>query len=275
LYEGYYDQQLGSLDPKRTAIDEVRSIRGELSVDAARQYLARFRLHGDDPFRRVESLSGGERSRLALAKLLLEPKNLLFFDEPTNHLDIFATKILEEALLGFEGTVVLVSHDRRLLENVTTRTIVFSPEGAGQSAEGGARKLAGIYPGGFADYWQSLKKPANPEPLAVKPAQAPAPAAAPAARHQERREAQRELERKRRRAERLEEQIAEAESQLADLRDKLRAAPGDDWERLHELCDKEQALVRKVDTMLKEWESLSLELEKAAERPAAEQGGGA
>ena len=121
LQEGYFDQHLGDVDPRLTAVDNVRRVRGDFTVEAARQYLARFRFWGDDPLRVVSGFSGGERSRLALAKLLLEPRNLLFLDEPTNHLDIPAAEILEEALAGFEGTVILVSHDRRFLENVTTR----------------------------------------------------------------------------------------------------------------------------------------------------------
>ena len=140
LYEGYFDQHLGSLDPQKTGVDEVRSVRGDLNSDGARQYLARFRFYGDDPLRRVSSLSGGESTRLALAKLLLEPRNLLFLDEPTNHLDIPAAEILEEALVGFEGTVVLISHDRRFLETVTTRTASFGPSGID------------LYDGGFKDY---------------------------------------------------------------------------------------------------------------------------
>ena len=123
LQEGYFDQHLGDVDPTLTAVDNVRTIRADFTVEAARQYLARFRFWGDDPLRVVRGFSGGERSRLALAKLLLEPKNLLFLDEPTNHLDIPAAEILEEALVGFEGTVLLVSHDRRFLENVTTRIV--------------------------------------------------------------------------------------------------------------------------------------------------------
>src|SRR5208337_3856364 len=111
LQEGYFDQHLGEVDPALTAVDNVRRVRGAFTVETARQYLARFRFYGE------------ERSRLALAKLLLEPKNLLFLDEPTNHLDIPAAEILEEALTGFDGTVILVSHDRRFLENVTTRIV--------------------------------------------------------------------------------------------------------------------------------------------------------
>ena len=144
--EGYFDQHLGSLDPSRTAVEEIRSVRGDLNVDGARQYLARFRFYGDDPLRKVSGFSGGERSRLALAKLLLEPRNLLFLDEPTNHLDIPAAEILEEALVGFEGTVILVSHDRRFLENVTTRTI---------SIRDG---VCDIYPGGFRDFVEAGRR---------------------------------------------------------------------------------------------------------------------
>ena len=156
LYEGYFDQHLGSLDPQRTGVDEVRSVRGDLNSDGARQYLARFRFYGDDPLRRVSSLSGGESTRLALAKLLLEPRNLLFLDEPTNHLDIPAAEILEEALVGFEGTVVLISHDRRFLETVTTRTASFGPNGID------------LYDGGFKDYVDAkLRQAAAEQTLAA------------------------------------------------------------------------------------------------------------
>ncbi|WP_437903745.1 ABC-F family ATP-binding cassette domain-containing protein [Sorangium sp. So ce327] len=146
LCQGYFDQHLGSLDPSRTAVEEIRSVRADMNVDATRQYLSRFRFYGDDALRKVQGFSGGERSRLALGKLLLEPRNLLFLDEPTNHLDIPAAEILEEALAGFEGTVLLVSHDRRFLEAVTTR-IVAVREGR-----------VDIYPGGFRDYRDNLEK---------------------------------------------------------------------------------------------------------------------
>jgi ATP-binding cassette, subfamily F, member 3 len=160
LYEGYFDQHLGSLDPKKTAVDEIRSVRGDLNVDGAREYLARFRFYGDDPLRRVSSFSGGESTRLALAKLLLEPRNLLFLDEPTNHLDIPAAEILEEALVGFEGTVVLISHDRRFLETVTTRTASFGPDGID------------LYDGGFKDYAEAKLRKAAAEQALIAAASA-------------------------------------------------------------------------------------------------------
>jgi ATP-binding cassette subfamily F protein 3 len=168
LAQGYFDQHLGSLDPGKTAVDEIRSVRGDLNVDGARQYLARFRFYGDDTLRRVSGFSGGERSRLALAKLLLEPRNLLFLDEPTNHLDIPAAEILEEALAGFEGTVLLVSHDRRFLEGVTTRVILVR--------DGEVE----IYPGGFRDYEDTLARRAAVTRESAKQAAKDAADAAPA-----------------------------------------------------------------------------------------------
>src|SRR6185369_16559637 len=157
LQEGYFDQHLGEVNPELTAVDEVRRVRGDFTIEAARQYLARFRFWGDDPLRVVSGYSGGERSRLALAKLLLEPRNLLFLDEPTNHLDIPAAEILEEALVGFEGTVILVSHDRRFLENVTTRVVSVRDA------------KVEIYPGGFSDFAQATQSKTEPAPAKAAP----------------------------------------------------------------------------------------------------------
>jgi ATP-binding cassette subfamily F protein 3 len=276
LREGYFDQQLGSLDPKRTGVEEIRSVRGDLNSDGARQYLARFRFYGDDPLRKVGSLSGGESTRLALAKLLLEPRNLLFLDEPTNHLDIPAAEILEEALIGFEGTVILVSHDRRFLETVTTRTLSFTPHGVD------------IYEGGFKDYGDALERQRRAEaevrertsarapskPEARRPSSPPRPpaAAAPAKGaddHQARRALSREIEKKRKRVSELEKQIGELEGTLAGFRDELKGSDGSNWERLHELALKDREYSQLLERAMKEWDTLSDELAKL---PGADQG---
>ncbi len=258
LRDGYFDQHLGSLDEAKTGVDEVRSVRGDLNLDGARQYLARFRFYGDDPLRRVASLSGGERTRLSLAKLLLEPRNVLFLDEPTNHLDIPAAEILEEALTGFEGTVILVSHDRRFLETVTTRTIAFRP---GLDVD--------VYEGGFKDYTDSLARAARAAreqqaPPAPKPR--PARAAEPQggkAVHHERRAAARELERKRKRLQELDAAIAAGEVEVERHRDELKSATDGKWERLHQLAKEERSLTQKLEAMTAEWLALSEALEAA------------
>jgi ATP-binding cassette subfamily F protein 3 len=125
---GYFDQKLGSLDEERSLVEEIQSVRADLSPEVVRQYLAKFRFFEDDPFRSVRGLSGGERSRLAMAKMMLFPRNVLALDEPTNHLDIPARETLEEALREFEGTLVVVSHDRYFLDRICTRLLVIEGE---------------------------------------------------------------------------------------------------------------------------------------------------
>ena len=264
LQEGYFDQHLGDVDPRLTAVDNVRLVRGDFTVEAARQYLARFRFWGDDPLRVVSGFSGGERSRLALAKLLLEPKNLLFLDEPTNHLDIPASEILEEALVGFEGTVLLVSHDRRFLENVTTR-IVHVRDGRAE-----------VYPGGFRDYEAASRKEKKGKAVtaggATAQAGARSKAEAPAAgeqrageaarqRYEEKRQVAGAIEKKKRRVKELEAAIATGEKDLERLRSKIRQGPGADWEMLAKMAHEEQALTKKMDAMLLEWARLSEEVQ--------------
>jgi ATP-binding cassette subfamily F protein 3 len=257
LQEGYFDQHLGAVNPSNTAIEEVRSIRGDLNADGARQYLARFRFWGDDPLRVVAGFSGGERSRLALAKLLLEPRNLLFLDEPTNHLDIPAAEILEEALVGFDGTVLLVSHDRRFLETVTTRIV---------SVRDGSVE---VYPGGFSDF-AAAHAPPKPEPRRDKKAEAreakksdvPPPAIEQAKKkeHDAHKQSSRDREKRARRFKELEDLIAAGEKQLGEMRDKLREDPAGDWAKLARMAAEEQALAKKVDSLMTEWTKLGGEL---------------
>jgi ATP-binding cassette subfamily F protein 3 len=250
VQEGYFDQHLGEVDTTVTAVDNVRQVRGDFTGEAARQYLSRFRFWGDDPLRVVSGFSGGERSRLALARLLLEPRNLLYLDEPTNHLDIPAAEILEEALMAFDGTVILVSHDRRFLENVTTRVV---------SVRDGK---AEAYPGGFKDYERFGQAP----PVQAEPTPAPREERGKTGKdkavekYEEQRLAARALEKKKKRIQELEGLIATGEKELDVLRGKLKSGPGDDWEKLAKMATEEQALTRRVDSMLVEWARLSEEV---------------
>jgi ATP-binding cassette subfamily F protein 3 len=267
LQEGYFDQHLGEVNPALTAVEEVRTVRGDFTVEAARMYLARFRFWGDDPLRVVSGFSGGERSRLALAKLLLEPRNLLFLDEPTNHLDIPAAEILEEAIIGFEGTVILVSHDRRFLESTTTRII---------SVRDGA---VDIYPGGFRDY-AAAHAPKKEEVASAarggareggkkterheRRESAPPPKDEATAREKQRafddqKNRARLEERKKKRVVELEKTIADGEKELVVLRAQLREDPAGDWAKLAEMAKKEQALGKQVEAMMLEWTRLATE----------------
>ena len=261
LQEGYFDQHLGAVNPSHSAVEEVRTVRGDFTVEAARQYLARFRFWGDDPLRVVSGFSGGERARLALAKLLLEPRNLLFLDEPTNHLDIPAAEILEEALSSFEGTVILVSHDRRFLETVTTRVV---------SVRDGK---VDVFPGGFSDFASSRADKASEdarekakarerEKNREKPKEIDKPRdkEKDKAQHERNRVASRDREKKQRRFKDLEDLIAAGEKQLGELRAALKEDPAGDWAKLAKMAAEEQALSKKVDSLMSEWTSLGEEL---------------
>jgi ATP-binding cassette subfamily F protein 3 len=119
---GYYDQhQDEALDPRRTVLEEVRTVAGDQPDGALRSVLGRFLFTGDDVFKPVAVLSGGERSRVALAKFLIRPSNVLLLDEPTNHLDRATQRKLITALEGYDGTVICASHHPAILDRVATR----------------------------------------------------------------------------------------------------------------------------------------------------------
>ena len=120
---GYYDQENQNLTPTNTVLDELHNAYPALTDLEVRSALAAFRFVGDDVHKEVSVLSGGERARLTLAKLILSEMNVLILDEPTNHLDIDSREALESALEAFDGTIICVSHDRYFIEKLSTRII--------------------------------------------------------------------------------------------------------------------------------------------------------
>ena len=127
---GYYDQENRRLSEDATVLDELAMTYPAMTNTELRSALARFLFDADDVMKRVGDLSGGERARLTLCKLILKNVNLLVLDEPTNHLDIASREALEEALEGFDGTILAVSHDRYFIDRVASRIIELSPSGA-------------------------------------------------------------------------------------------------------------------------------------------------
>jgi ATP-binding cassette subfamily F protein 3 len=123
---GYFAQAHEALNPNNTLIDEIFATKA-MQISQARAYLGMYLFSDDDAFRKVATLSGGERGRLALAKLALEGANLLLLDEPTNHLDIASQEILQNVLADFDGTILLVSHDRYLVEALATQIWAVTP----------------------------------------------------------------------------------------------------------------------------------------------------
>ena len=127
---GYYDQRLTLVDERNSVLDELRTVAATTTSDGElRGFLGRFLFSGDDVFKPVAALSGGEKGRLALARLIYSHVNVLILDEPTNHLDIASCEALEDALNEFGGTIITVSHDRYFLDRIATKILFFGDDG--------------------------------------------------------------------------------------------------------------------------------------------------
>ena len=154
---GYHDQEHADLDPQLNVLDTVRPLAPSKSERQIRSYLGRFLFTGDDVFKPISALSGGEQSRVRLAALILSEPQAILLDEPTNHLDIRSREVLEDALVEYSGTLIIVSHDRYLLDRVVDRLLIL---------ESGSHRL---YPGTYSDYIKQTEAPPS-EPEAKPPA---------------------------------------------------------------------------------------------------------
>ncbi len=129
VFLGYYEQEQTNLNEDNDLIEEISDAHPKFSIPEARNLLASFLFFGDDVFKKVNTLSGGEKSRLSLLKLMLSKSNFLLLDEPTNHLDLVSKEILEDALLEYDGTLLIISHDRYFLNKIITKTLELSKSG--------------------------------------------------------------------------------------------------------------------------------------------------
>jgi ATP-binding cassette subfamily F protein 3 len=230
---GYLAQAHEGLDKENTILDEILEVRN-LPQEKARGFLGRFLFSGDDVFKLIGDLSGGERSRVALAKLTLEGANFLLLDEPTNHLDIASQEILEEVLADFNGTILLVSHDRYLINALATQV---------WAIEDGKMR---IYDGDFSDYEEQRSKEQGARSKTQEAKD----------KRQEARSKKQEAGSKRQvvRARELEEDIADLEAQLAALGEELVAASAaQDVESLRELGAEYQRLDEELQWLLGQW----------------------
>ena len=171
---GYLDQQATTLNPDHTVLEEARSVRPDLAPEAVRGRLGAFLFSGDDVFKRVGNLSGGQQNRLMLCKLVLSEPDVLILDEPTNHLDIASRQMLEEALLDYNGAIITVSHDRYFLDRVAERLLVLGADAAGGRKIGDAEIILaaaagvdGVY-STYAQKVQQQKRSLEKEKLAAK-----------------------------------------------------------------------------------------------------------
>jgi len=158
---GYFAQhQYESLNSARSILEEAYSVSPALTEQEVRNLLGAFLFSGDDVYKKVSILSGGEKSRLALVKILLAPPNLLLMDEPTNHLDIPSCEILEDALRSFGGTLVLITHDRRLMNYICTGLLEIH-EGSAEFYHGNYEDYR--YKKGLMEQHQAQEIPVEPE----------------------------------------------------------------------------------------------------------------
>ncbi len=153
---GYYDQHQSSLDPNKTVLDEVWDRFPRMEQSDVRGALGMFLFTGDDVFQPIKTLSGGEKGRVALTALMLRKDNLLLLDEPTNHLDMDSREVLEDALSGFSGTIITVSHDRYFINRVADRVIEMRADGVTE------------YMGNYDDYLEKKNRPVEQETIAGK-----------------------------------------------------------------------------------------------------------
>ncbi len=238
----YFAQTQASLKLEATILDEILSVEN-LPIAEARNFLGRFLFSGDDVFKTINTLSGGERSRVALAKLTMTGANFLILDEPTNHLDIPSQENLENVLNEFSGTILLVSHDRYFVDALATHTWALEP----------ATKSVTVVEGGYSAY------------LAHREAQAAASQAvngrtakssSQASREQSKAE-KRAQEKKAKQIAEIESAVAAAESRLAQLAQELEeASRAQDVARLQQLGQEYHLAEAKLDELLTQWTEL-------------------
>ena len=251
LVLAYFAQdQAATLDANLTVLEQITRVAPFDMVPKLRNLLGAFLFHGDDVHKKVAVLSGGERNRLALAILLLKPANLLLLDEPTNHLDLQSKEVLLDALRGYQGTLVFVSHDRYFVDALATKVI--------EVANGAATAYLGNYEDflrarggdGHSALRVETTSTAKVEPLGEDKA-------ARVAAHAERKAAQREAQKREKQLAEVEARISELEEQLAVLVKAMQdPALATDHARLYPLIDRHEALKNELDAAMARWEAL-------------------
>ncbi|MDQ2655329.1 MAG: ABC-F family ATP-binding cassette domain-containing protein [Chloroflexota bacterium] len=250
---GYYAQGHESLPPEGTPMSVLQDAQ-PMGEESARSYLARFLFRGDEVDRSIGLLSGGERSRLALARLLVEGANLLILDEPTNHLDIQSRETLEEMLNGYDGTVVFVSHDRFFVDRVATRLW--------EVAEGRLQTYLGNYSDAQLQKAR-LKAPETAVPVKRVEADVPKPAA-PSLSREPKRSGAESSTRLQRKLEGIEREIGKLEGKLNELSDAIAIAGlGTDHNALTTLSEAYAAAQEALDTAYAQWEEVNATLSEA------------
>ena len=244
LKVGYFAQAHEDLDPTNDLIQEINMVAPNMLPAEIRNYLARYGFQGEQVFDRVATLSGGERGRLALAKLALSDANLLLLDEPTNHLDLPTQEVLQNVLSDYPGTILLVSHDRYLIDALATQIWELLP----------AQENLRVYKGSYSEYKEFLNNRNKPEPPGVvivseKPEEkAEKPVQKTLSRNQ-RQQLQKKLIAVEAKVHAVETEKAAFETQLA--------SPPVDPHKLHKITEAYRVVNLRLENLLSEWETLA------------------
>ena len=244
LKVAYFAQAHEELNPERTLMEEINSVLPSMLPAEVRNYLARYLFMGDDVFRKVNTLSGGERGRLALAKLALSDANLLLLDEPTNHLDLPTQEVLQSILADYRGTIILVSHDRYLIDALASQIWEVDPQA----------ETLHLFEGSYTQYKaeRSARAIQNTLHKTVQVASTPAVAKSTSkpvmSRNQERQIRSKMTV--------IEDQIKQLELELSCLALKLENPP-DDPVKVQHLGKNYMETQSRIDKHLSEWDDLS------------------
>lgn len=236
---GYFDQFQDTLDPKHSPMEEIHSAYPLMSDTAVRNALAAFEFRGDDVFKSNSALSGGERARVAICRLVLSGNNFLILDEPTNHLDLYSRKALEDALAAYEGTLLIVSHDRYFINRIADQIVLLRPDGAVS------------IPGNYDDYLAWVERNAALEQPAEQPREETVKKGKEAYLNQKKRRS--EQARLQTAVRRAEAEIEALETEIAGLHTAI-SENGTDYERLSELTAALEEKETLLESKMQQWE---------------------
>lgn len=238
---GYYDQEQSDLNLNKTIFDEISDTYPDLTVTQIRNVLAAFVFTGDDVFKTIDTLSGGEKGRVALAKIMLSKANFLILDEPTNHLDINSKEILEQALKSYEGTVLYISHDRYFINQTAQKIIELTKD------------KAVTYLGNYDYYMEKLEE----NKTEIK-SQETVTETENKIDWKKQKEIQAQQRKKENQIKKLENEISETEDKITEL-DELLATEEvyTNSMRSREVYEEKEALEEKLMTLYEEWENIN------------------
>ena len=240
---GYYDQAQDNLDDSKTIFDEISDAYPDLNNTKIRNTLAAFLFYGEDVFRPISSLSGGEKGRVSLAKLMLSHANFLILDEPTNHLDIQSKEILESAMNAYTGTILYVSHDRYFINKTATRILEISDHGLTS------------YSGNYQDYIAQKEK--EKASLTSSTASSVSVDTESKLDWKQQKEEQAKQRKKENRLKKVEEQITELETKQEELSEAMSLPENaSDPAKLMELSNEQASIASSLEELYEEWETL-------------------